>query len=210
MNECFPFHSVILHWNNLNYLLHPQLQNIIYYLSFWPLLFFLFGIFPPFSSQPLILTSKSIFCLLPSLICPPKALALYLGSLRAFIASYLTLHLFMHVSWFSVKKCKLEIGKMPPCFGSMIPIFACLPRLWYPLRMFESLTLAFTHKWEVETYKYFTLFFSTYSPNPNYVLYNVNHWLTIEFSSIFCTLYIYDVVKFITGMGICWPNMMCF
>lgn len=111
MNEWFPLLSVIQHRTNLNYLLCPQLQNVIYYLSFWLLLFFLFGMFPPSSSLPSIPTSKSIFCILPSLICPPKALVLYLDSLRAFTVSYFTLYLFMHVSWFSVKKCKLEIGK---------------------------------------------------------------------------------------------------
>lgn len=97
--------------NNLNYLLCPQLQNVIYYLSFWLLLFFLFGMFPPSSFLPSIPSSESIFFILLSLTCPPKALVLYLDSLRAFIASCLMLYLFMHVSWFSVKKCKPEIGK---------------------------------------------------------------------------------------------------
>lgn len=110
--------------------------------------------------------------------------------------------------------CKLSAPRnweaCVPYFGSMIPTFLYLPKFWCPLRMFELLTFAFASKWEVEIYKYFTLFFSTYSPNPKYVLYNVNHSLTIEFSSIFCALYIYDVVKLITGIGICWPNMMCF
>lgn len=113
--------------------------------SFW-LLFFLFRIFPSSSSLPSRPTSTSIFCILPSLVCPPKVPVLHLDSLRAFTTSCLMLYLFMHVSWFSVKNCKPEIGKHVSKFGSMIPIFVCLPLSWYPLRMFELLTLAFTGK----------------------------------------------------------------
>lgn len=112
----------------------------------------------------------------------------------------------MRASWLSVKdRMLLEVRKPVSHLGGgcLFPAFSYLPQLWYPLRMFEPLTLAFSGKCEVEIYKYFTLFISTYSPNPNDVLYNVNHGLAIEFSSIFRTLYIYDVVKLITGVGIC-------
>lgn len=89
----------------------PTITNLTYYLLFWLLFYFLFGMFPPSLSLPSIPTSKSIFFILLSLICPPKALVLYLDSLRAFAASCLILYLFLHVSWFFVKKCKLEVGK---------------------------------------------------------------------------------------------------
>ena len=198
----------MLKWHGLNCLLFSQLQIVLCPMSSFWLHFFLFVIFP----SPSFLTSRptsSAYHFLESTLQGFPNTSLRQSQSIYLILSHLSL--FMRESGFRLKMVLCwRLGSMSPFWGSMGPTFLYLPQLWYPLRMFESLTLAFTGKWEVEIYKYFTLFISTYSPNPKYVLYNVNHWLAIEFSSIFCTLYIYDMVKLITGIGICWPNTLCF